>query len=179
MKKRQTDRLFVEVEKTAFLSPCERYRHSLGRHWDRDAGYVLFIGLNPSTADAEQDDPTIRRCIRFATDWGYGGIEMCNLFDWRATDPREMRRKIAFAVSDKNEPCLRCRVSNAKLVIAAWGKVPWAQTRIREVFEIFRAHETDKRWHCLGFCKSGKTDIESWPRHPLYVRAAQKPVLFW
>ena len=87
-----------EVERTAFISPCERYRHALGRHWDNDKGFVLFIMLNPSTADAQQDDPTIRRCMDFAKRWGFGGIEACNLFDWRATDPKAVPRS-KFAIS--------------------------------------------------------------------------------
>lgn len=161
----------ADIERTAWISPCERYRHALGRHWDRSKGYALFIGLNPSTADAAQDDPTIRRCLRFARDWGYGGIEMCNLFDWRATDPKIIRNKSSFAVSDKNDPAMRCRVGKAGIVIAAWGSVPWAQERIDEVF--CTVFNEEKRWHCLRFTK------QDFPQHPLYVPAATKPVVFW
>jgi hypothetical protein len=159
-----------DVEKTAWISPCERYRHSLGRHWDRDKGYVLFIGLNPSTADAAKDDPTIRRCIRFARDWGYGGMKMCNLFDWRATKPKNVPRD-SFAVSEFNDPMLRVSVAQAGIVIAAWGNVPWADARITEVRRTVFCEE--KRWYTLGLLKSG------FPRHPLYVPAAAKPVIFW
>lgn len=158
------------VEKTAWLSSCGRYRHALGRHWDRSRGFVLFIGLNPSTADAETDDPTIRRCIRFARDWGYGGLEMCNLFDWRATDPKRLPR-MEIAVSDKNDPTLRCRVQAAAMVIAAWGNVPFAKARIDTVFRT--AFSDEKRWHALRLTKHG------FPWHPLYVRADAKPVVFW
>lgn len=163
-------RLFADIERTAYTSPCERYRPALGRHWNRDLGYVLFIGLNPSTADAEKDDPTIRRCMRFAKDWGYGGIEMGNLFDWRSTDPKKLPRG-GFAVSDKNDPCLRIRVASAKVVIAAWGAVAWAQSRIDELFR--NVFTEEKRWDCLGRTKG------DFPRHPLYVPAATKPILFW
>lgn len=166
-----TRKLFQNVERTAFISPCERYRPALGRHWNRDLGYVLFIGLNPSTADAMQDDPTIRRCMRFAYDWGYGGIEMGNIFDWRSTDPKKLPRS-SFAVSDKNDPCLRVRAGKAKLVIAAWGAVPWAEWRIRDVFRnVF--DELVCRWYCLGHTK------DDYPRHPLYVPGKQQPELFW
>lgn len=158
------------IEKTAWLSSCGRYRHALGRHWDRTKGFVLFVGLNPSTANAEKDDPTIRRCSRFARDWGYGGLEMCNLYDWRATDPKGLPR-MEIAVSDKNDPTLRCRVQDASFVVAAWGAVPFAAARINEVFKSVFSDE--KRWHALGMTKNG------FPRHPLYVRAATKPVLFW
>lgn len=167
-----SDRLFdTEMERTAEISSCGRYRHSLGRHWYRESGYVLFVGLNPSTADAESDDPTIRRCINFARGWGYGGIEMGNLFDFRATEPKNLRRAIGFAVSDKNDGYLRRAQDRAQLVIAAWGNVPWAETRIREVFRAVLCEE--RRWHCLGLTKGG------FPRHPLYTSAASKIKVFW
>lgn len=162
----------TDIERTASISPCKRYRYALGRHWDRSLGYATFIGLNPSTANAEQDDPTIRRCICFARDWGYGGIEMCNLFDWRATDPKTLpRQNLSLAVSYMNDVCLRVRVHSAKEVIACWGSVPWAQSRIEEVFR--NVFSNDKRWNCLRFTKNG------FPGHPLYVPKSTKPILFW
>jgi hypothetical protein len=162
--------LIVTIEKSACISKCGRYRHSLGRHWDRSLAYALFIGLNPSTADAEADDPTIRRCIQFSRDWGYGGIEMGNLFDWRSTDPKNLPRQ-QIAVSDKNDPVLRCRSSEAGIIIAAWGSVPWAQWRIDQVFEeVFSEY---KRWYCLKVTKYG------FPSHPLYLPKKTAPILFW
>ncbi len=163
------------IERAAWISPCGRYRHALGRHWDRSLGFVLFIGLNPSTADAEKDDPTIRKCMGFARRWGLGGIEMCNLFDWRATDPKKLPRK-QIAVSEFNDPTLRCRVANAQRVIAAWGRVPWASARIKEVFRA--AFSDEKRWDALGLTKPDRAG-EQFPRHPLYMPYAAQPVLFW
>lgn len=165
------NRLFpTDMERTAFLSSCGRYRHALGRHWDRTLGYVLFIGLNPSTADAEFDDPTIRRCMGFARSWGYGGLEVGNLFDWRTSDPKRLPRQ-TFAVSEFNDPCLRVRTIAASLVIACWGAVSWAQWRIDQVFrEVFTE---EKRWHCLKLTKDG------FPNHPLYLPKNLKPTLFW
>jgi hypothetical protein len=139
------------MKKTAWLSSCGRYRHALGRYWDESLGYVLFIGLNPSTADAESDDPTVRRCIGYSKDWGYGGIEICNPFDWRATNPRCIPRA-SFAVSEYNDPALRCRVEQAAIVIACWGSVPWAQRRIDEIFR--NVFNEEKRWHCLRLTKA-------------------------
>lgn len=162
--------LFKDIERTAWISSCGRYRHSLGRHWNRSLGFVLFIGLNPSTADAEKDDPTIRRCMRFAKDWGFGGVEMCNLYDWRATDPKLLPRR-DFAVSEKNDPALRVRVTAAKMIVAAWGKVPWAAGRIDEVFKTVFSEE--KRWHALKIRKGG------FPAHPLYIKADVTPVIYW
>lgn len=167
----QLPTLYDRTGKTALISGCERYRHRLGREWDQSLGVVLFVGLNPSTADATDDDPTIRRCIRFAESWGYGGMLMCNLFDWRSTDPKKLPPP-NIAVSEKNDSVLRVSVDRAKLIIAAWGKVPWASERIKEVFQT--VFSEDKRWHCLGLTKDG-----AYPRHPLYMRKDTRPKLFW
>lgn len=78
------------MNKTATVSDCGRYRYSLGRTWDESQPPLVFVMLNPSTADAETDDPTIRKCIGFAQRTGFGGIVVVNLFAWRATDPRDM-----------------------------------------------------------------------------------------
>ena len=78
------------IEKGAIISDCNKYRYSLWRIWDKEKPIFTFVGLNPSTADHEQDDRTIRRCINFAKSWGGGGIYMANLFAYRATEPQEM-----------------------------------------------------------------------------------------
>ncbi|HHC7270859.1 TPA: DUF1643 domain-containing protein [Vibrio parahaemolyticus] len=67
------------MKKTAKLSDCRTYRYELWRIWDEQKPYAMFVGLNPSTADETEDDPTIRRCIYFAKSWGYGGLCMANL----------------------------------------------------------------------------------------------------
>ena len=78
-----------EIVKAAVISHCKRYRYRLARHWG--AGSALpFVMLNPSTADADNDDPTIRRCIAFAKREGAGGIVVANLFAFRATSPADM-----------------------------------------------------------------------------------------
>ena len=71
----------------AGFSRCRRYRYWLRRDWDRALPQCAFIGLNPSTADAQTDDPTLRRCMGFARQWGYGSLLLVNLFGFRATDP--------------------------------------------------------------------------------------------
>ena len=76
------------MERGADISPCGRYRYSLWRKWGPGAT-CMFVGLNPSTADETADDPTIRRCMAFARDWGYGALCMANLFAYRATDPAD------------------------------------------------------------------------------------------
>ncbi|MBA3483376.1 MAG: DUF1643 domain-containing protein, partial [Pirellulales bacterium] len=87
----------VKVSGEASFSLCRKYRYSLLRRWappqepDKPAlRYCMFIGLNPSTADERADDPTIRRCIRFARGWGYDGLVMANVFPLRSTDPKSL-----------------------------------------------------------------------------------------
>jgi hypothetical protein len=74
------------VKTGAIFSDCRKYRFALRRNWDESKPYVMFIGLNPSTADEIENDPTINRCISYARSWGYGGLFMANLFAFRATD---------------------------------------------------------------------------------------------
>ena len=76
----------------AFFSKDRIYRYALWRIWDYDLPKVLFIGLNPSTADEFKNDPTIRRCMRYSYDWGYGGYIMGNIFGYRSTDPRNLKK---------------------------------------------------------------------------------------
>ena len=75
----------------AILSEDRKYRYVLLREWDSQLPKIMFIGLNPSTADENQDDPTIRRCIAFAKSFDYGGFYMLNLFAYRSTSPSKLR----------------------------------------------------------------------------------------
>lgn len=138
---------------SAAFSGCGTWRYSLRRG---AAPYVMFIGLNPSTADETLDDNTIRRCRGFARDWGYNGILMGNLFAYRSTDPKGLM------VSDDpigpaNDEYLESLAAEAGLVVAAWGAYKLASPRARAVLprlgEVF----------CLGCTKDGH------PKHPLYL----------
>jgi hypothetical protein len=106
----------------AEFSDCGTYRYALWRTWNALQPGVLFVGLNPSTADATTDDPTIRRCIGFAKRWGYGGITMANVFAYRATDPREMTvLALERAIGPENDAHLASLAESASFVVAAWG----------------------------------------------------------
>ncbi|MEM0954386.1 MAG: DUF1643 domain-containing protein [Pseudomonadota bacterium] len=98
----------------------KQYRYALWRIWDNQRPAVMFIGLNPSTADATRDDPTLVRCMGFASDWGYGGVYTTNLFAWRATEPAEMKRAAA-PVGRDNDRVILATASKVDRVIAAWG----------------------------------------------------------
>lgn len=127
----------------------------------------MFIGLNPSTADETKDDPTIRRCIRFASDWGFGGLVMTNLYAYRATNPIDMRRQGRAAIGESNDEWLVELAEKAGIVVAAWGAnvgpVLGRDARVRKLVPELRV---------LGLTKHG------FPRHPLYMKADSQPALW-
>ena len=103
----------------ATFSPCRLYRYHLWRAWGDREKRVAFIGLNPSTADETEDDPTIRRCIGFAKRWGFGAYDMLNLFAWRSTDPMGIVRPDPIGV-DNDATILRVAKSAGRVVLC-WG----------------------------------------------------------
>lgn len=162
-----TDRdggLFGE-ESTATFSPCRTYRYALTRRWEEDdSDGVAFLMLNPSTADAMADDPTIRRCVGFAKTWGFGGLLVLNLFALRATDPKQLYGHDD-PVGPDNDAVIGGwldRLSGP--VVAAWGVHGAYRQRHAEVTDLVRAH--GKQLMCLGATKDGH------PKHPLYVAAS-------
>lgn len=151
--------LFPDIGRDAVFSPCKRYRYRLTREWG-PGDKVGFLMLNPSTADCSVDDPTIRRCIRFASSWGFDGIEVCNLFAWRATDPLQLR-SVTDPVGPENDEYLHQLPSRVRIMVVAWGNFRHDQDRADQV--LGRLPECDMR--CLG------QNNNLSPRHPLYVPA--------
>jgi hypothetical protein len=135
------------------------YRYTLDRIWRDDLPRVLFVMLNPSTADASKDDPTIRKCIGFSLRWGFGGVRVVNLFAYRETSPAKMLRQWKSGVDvigPRNFDVLIENVDSHELVIAAWGANGKEFPR-----ESLEAIFSDKLPKCLG-TSSGN------PYHPLY-----------
>jgi hypothetical protein len=152
----------------AVISNCGRYRYTLKREWMTGIGTCLFVMLNPSTADASEDDPTIRRCIGFAQCWGYQQLAVGHLFAYRATDPLGLLDvTLDEAVGSENDDYLRDLSHGASLIVAAWGAHRLTAYRRAEVTEMFTESEADLV--CLGTTKSGA------PRHPLYVKGDTEP----
>ena len=149
------------MERSATLSACRTYRYALWRRWGR-GDYAMFIGLNPSTADETNDDPTIRRCIGFARAWGYGALCMANLFAFRATQPADMK-KATDPVGWENDHTLQTLARGAGVVVAAWGAHGTHKGRDQSV----RLLVPDL--HYLRLTKDGH------PGHPLYLPADLKP----
>ena len=146
--------------RTAEISPDGRYRYLLGRRWS-SGPRATFIMLNPSTADAAQDDPTIRRCIGFARGWGLGAMQVVNLYALRATDPAALWRA-QDPVGPYNDAILAaCALAHQDApLVAAWG----ANARHDRVAAVLRLPGMD-RLTTLGVTKAGH------PRHPLYLPA--------
>lgn len=153
----------------AEFSADRLHRYVLWRAWDRRKGAVTFIGLNPSTADERLDDPTIRRCLRFARDWGYGQLLMVNLFSFRATKPRDLWMARDEVGPDNDDHIVGC-ANAARLIVAAWGasSFPVKLRRAEAVRELLGSRDL---YH-LGLTMAGH------PRHPLYLRADTKPELW-
>lgn len=140
----------------ATFSPCRVYRYSLRRTWDSKLATVLFIGLNPSTADEASDDPTVRRCIGFAKRWGFGQLVLANLFAFRSTDPAALAR-VSDPIGPENDHWLRRLRASAEAAVVAWGANGSMLNRDASVLEMLG------EVHCLGQTRSGA------PRHPLYL----------
>ena len=146
------------MEKDAILSEDRKYRYVLSRIWDKSNPMVMIIGLNPSTADETEDDPTIRRCINFADSWGYGGVYMLNLFAFRATKPTDMFEAIN-PIGSQNDDYLNDYANRVDKVICAWGNDGNYKNRSSDI---------KKQLDNLFYLKMNKTGE---PAHPLYLKS--------
>ena len=175
----------LEPEKSADLSECGAYRFTLDRVWDLHRPTMTFIMLNPSTADAREDDPTIRRSLRFAWREGAGAITVVNLSPLRATNPAALIDHVSpKGISEQNiwyqREALKAAWTSGGKVVCAWGKFPGTKALSNRLSAVASFIGSDlvaegrmppaerPPMYCLGTCKDGRT-----PRHPLYVRADQ------
>lgn len=154
-----------EARSRAGFSRCGLYRYSLTRVWDEALPRVCFCMLNPSTADAEVNDPTVRRCVGFALDRGFGSLDVVNIFALRSTDPAGLRR-VGDPVGPRNDAAIVRAVARASLVVAAWGNHGELLGRGRAVESILKRATPDP----CGLRHFGRTAAGE-PRHPLYLRA--------
>lgn len=158
------------TKSSADISPCGQYRYSLHREWRQwpeRPRWVTFVMLNPSTADAELDDPTIRRCLGFARALGGTGLAVVNLYAFRATQPADLWRTTD-PVGPRNDATLTTFLDMARRydfpIIAAWG----ANARPDRVEQVMALRGAD-RFTALGTTKAGA------PRHPLYLPKTASP----
>lgn len=155
-------RLFQNKETGAQFSECRTWRYALRRTWDAEKSHVMFVGLNPSTADETKNDPTVRRCMGYAKRWGYGGIYMLNIFAFRATNPRALK-KCPDPVGPENYRFLQMYHDVAGMTVACWG----AHGAFKRQGEFVATMLDDL--YCLD------VTLEGHPKHPLYLRADLVP----
>lgn len=157
--------LFLQIMiRRANFSKCRKYRYLLEREWDASKPSVLFVMLNPSKADHKQDDPTIRRCIEFAKDLGFGSLCIANLFAYKATLPSDLA-KAEEPNGKRNLEFLRKAKRKSDAVITAWG-VSSVVKKLQPTIALKLISSWDT--YSLGYCKDGT------PRHPLYLRKESK-----
>ncbi len=156
---------------SAVISPCGKYRYRLTRDLGMMGnGACVFVMLNPSTADAMNDDPTIRRCIGYARTLGYARLEVVNLFAYRSTSPDVlygMSRDHAVGPDNNQHIAEACNAS--RIVICAWGNHGALFGRAAEVLEVIRAQQGAKPMALKINAKSGQ------PAHPLYLKSDAQP----
>ncbi len=156
---------FASAEKAALISDCGRYRYWLTRTWDETRPSMVFVMLNPSVADANIDDPTIRRCMGFAARENCGGIIVVNLFAYRATKPTELVG-LDDPCGPENDDWQYHFITKGGPVVLAWGANDMASKECKRFFTYYQPAE----WYdfcCLGQTKSGA------PKHPLYIASDQ------
>lgn len=157
------------LERDAVISDCGKYRYLLRRTWDHDKQRALFVMLNPSTADADVDDATIRSCIRLCKSWGYGSFEVVNLFAWRSTDPAGLKAAVD-PLGPRNADIVEAAISRCDVVICAWGAHPEAEREADGM--VSRISPRRPMAFCLGTTKSGA------PKHPLYIKTGTSLIAY-
>jgi hypothetical protein len=170
--------------RVASLSEDKLYRYSLGRQWskpavdaegkpDRKLRCVTWLMFNPSTADGETDDATIRKCVKFSQRWGFDALLVANLYAYRTPFPKALALEKAKGVDivgpDNDHAIVHCAI-NSEGIICAWGTHELAALRVPKVAEYLGRIPLPKM--CLGTTNNGS------PRHPLYLADDTRPVPF-
>ena len=151
-----------DTTRNAIISADGKYRYQLSRIWDEEKPNILFIMLNPSTADADVDDPTIRRVMNFSKSWGYGGVFVGNLYAFRSTDPK--------ALQHTDDPIGKDNIEHIKELIGVTERVVYA----------WGNNQKEPEWlsslvdtpYCIDISKKGV------PKHPLYLKSELHPKLY-
>lgn len=154
------------IDKGAEISEDRQYRYSLWRIWDTTKPLILFIMLNPSTADGDKDDRTISRVVDYCCQWGYGGVYVVNLFAKRATDPGVLKRLVhqqythgyKIVVGENNDKAILQANMKCDRVVFAWGRYGKWYNRANEVIDLFKE---------AFYIKLSTTGA---PCHPLFLK---------
>ena len=155
----------------AVISKNDIYRYRLTREIGPSSNAVMFLMLNPSTADENQDDPTIRRCIGFARSWRFGWMHVTNLSPLRATDPKELRAQGLESpkVRKRNMEAVLQTASKSDMIVAAWGDKGVWENRASKMLKAMKHYGHDV--YCLQLTRKNQ------PRHPQGVKGNRRPML--
>jgi hypothetical protein len=154
------------LDKGAIISDCGKFRYRLWRRWDKGAASMAFVMLNPSTADADQDDPTIRKCIGFAERQACGGIDVVNLYAYRATKPADLKRA-GYPRGPENDRFIAAAARESGRVVCAWGVNARSLSRPAEVLALLRG--------CGVRPLVLATSADGVPLHPLMLPYSMRP----
>lgn len=160
--------------KGAWLDERRTYRYALWRRWDPAGKIMMVVGVNPSTADETEDDPTMTRVIRFAMASGHGSVVMTNLYAWGETERAWVFRCVRAGydvVGPENDYALQKVASVADTILVAWGSNAQSLERQKKVYDLLTKVHSNPIY-CLGTTKDGS------PRHPLYLKA-DTPLEVW
>jgi len=156
-----------DVTAGADFSPCRTWRYRLWREWNASKPHAMFLMLNPSTADETVNDPTVAKCQKWAREWGYGGITVCNLFAFRATDPGDMKAAADPVGPANDQAIVNCAIT-AGVIVCGWGVDGPHLGRDQHVVTMLQDHGFPLT--CLKVTKHGH------PHHPLYLRGDSVPI---
>lgn len=151
----------------AKFSEDKKYRYTLWRQWNSAGERVAFVMLNPSTADAWTNDPTVERCHRRAIQWGFGSLVVVNIFALRSTDPAKLYTD-SDPVGPENDKHLHHAAKYSHLIVCGWGSHGKLLKRGDTALAILRAASAK-----LPFCL--KQNADGQPAHPLYLPYSLKP----
>lgn len=162
--------MFAEDEAAgAVFSPCRRYRYRLWRVWDSGKPYLMFLMLNPSTVDVFNNDPTVARCQRWAYEWDFGGVYVCNLFGFCSPYPDDMMQ-CEDPIGVENDAHILDVSARAGMVLCAWGNHGAYLSRSFHVTSMLQQQSINL--YSLALTKNGE------PGHPLYLRGDVSPMPF-
>lgn len=163
-----TEKELKIVKRDAYIEG--EYRYWLTRIWDEDLPRMMWVLLNPSIADSNDDDPTAKKCMGFAKGLGYGSIEIVNLFAYIATDPDNLKDVIekqgkSVAIGPKTDEYIKAAAKRCNLIVLGWGNNADKFKRCKDVIELL----SERELKCLKINKSTQ------PKHPLYAGYLDTP----
>lgn len=157
------------IWRSAQFDSTGQYRYRLDRQWDHTRPRITLVMLNPSRADHQQDDPTVRRCTRLAQQWQYGSLVVVNLFAYCTASPKVLKT-VDHPVGVDNDDAILQACGSAENILLAWGNWGHLHNRDRQVLALLTPYRD--RLYCLGLNQTGQ------PRHPLYIPRDTQPYLW-